>query len=274
MEFIGIVLVCILLFVFVKAAISTIKGQKGIFAHQSMDEASDWLRSNGIDESKVHFAVYRDANLARNRGAAILVGTGPGKDGEPRGFALEVKPGQGVVSSELLEPWGTATHHATAARIAKAKGERLLDLLFEQARTHRSEHPRFSNDQTEDDNNMNDEFAFSPSMPHMIGLDPVSAFFNEGHAYLVYENCISVTEKAAGKAMPIRYPYVMVVMNAETKRQLMLVTLEYNTHTNTYALCTFLPDGTHVYNEDGQHLKALEDFVHKALKVSSAELHL
>lgn len=102
------------------------------------DEANTWYLENGIDPNSVMFSTYSDSTLARNPNALILVGGGTGTNGKPIGFALEVIAGRGVVASEIIEPYGIASHHKKAAMQSKMTETPLLDVLVVMAANHRS----------------------------------------------------------------------------------------------------------------------------------------
>lgn len=102
------------------------------------DEAEPWMKKEGITHAR--FSVYEDPLLAEHSGASILVGFGDGAHGNLVGFAVEVKPGLGVVSGARLEPYGVATHHRTASQIAKVNGTHLVKVLQEMAHQHRLKH--------------------------------------------------------------------------------------------------------------------------------------
>ena len=114
---------------------------KAMRSFAASEEADPWFLKNNIDLRSVMFSTYEDPGLARNARATVLVGGGKNTNGEPVGFALEIIPGQGVVSSEILVPNGIATYHRTASLQAKMSGKPLLDVLAEMAASHRARHP-------------------------------------------------------------------------------------------------------------------------------------
>lgn len=109
---------------------------KAIRAFSVCDEADPWFQKNNINPNSVIFSTYEDTGLARNSGAAVVVG-----ESDDVGFALEVVPGEGVVSSEIIVPFGIASHHRTASIQAKMSGQPLLDVLIEKAENHRMRYP-------------------------------------------------------------------------------------------------------------------------------------
>ncbi|MDV2483315.1 MULTISPECIES: hypothetical protein [Acinetobacter] len=107
-------------------------------AFDAFDEAKFWFDRQGIVKNSVKFNSYTDKYLAKTHGIVIiLVGIGEKVNGEHVGFAIEVKEGQGVVESTLIEPAGIATHDKKAVLIAKQKGKSLIDALQELALHHR-----------------------------------------------------------------------------------------------------------------------------------------
>ncbi|MFQ2328818.1 hypothetical protein ACK32Q_04925 [Aeromonas dhakensis] len=111
---------------------------KAVQAFAVSDEANPWYVENNIDPSSVVFSTYSDPALARNPDALILVGGGKGPDGKTIGFALEVIPGKGVVSSEIIEPFGIASYHKRASMQSKMSDMPLLDVLVFMAANHRA----------------------------------------------------------------------------------------------------------------------------------------
>jgi len=107
---------------------------KATGAFSSLNEAEPWLLQRGMRQGSARFSSYDDPGLVRNAGATILVGVAENGSGGLVGFALEVLPGRGVVSSEVLIPYGIATHHKTASMQARASGRPLLDVLRERSR--------------------------------------------------------------------------------------------------------------------------------------------
>ncbi len=114
---------------------------KAVRSFTAADEADPWFLKNNISSSSVMFNAYEEPGLARNPGATVIVGSGKNGQGESVGFALEVVPGKGVVASEILVPYGIATHGKTASLQAKISGQPLLDVLLDMARTHRARYP-------------------------------------------------------------------------------------------------------------------------------------
>jgi hypothetical protein len=114
---------------------------KAVRSFAASDEADPWFQKNNINSNSVMFSTYEDPDLARNAGATVIVGSGKNAQGESVGFALEVVPGKGVVSSEILVPYGTATHHRAASMQAKMSGQPLLDVLVEMPANHRARYP-------------------------------------------------------------------------------------------------------------------------------------
>ncbi len=110
---------------------------KAIRSFSALDEAAPWFLKNNISSGSAMFSTYEDSVLARNSGATIIVGDGKNAQGESVGFALEVLPGQGVVASEILVPYGIATHHKTASLQARMSDQPLLDVLVAMAANHR-----------------------------------------------------------------------------------------------------------------------------------------
>lgn len=103
----------------------------------ALKEAESWFISNGFDLQSLLFSTYNEAKLTRFSGATILVGTGKVSN-EHKGFAIEVLPTHGVVSSEIINPHGIATHHRTASMQAKMAGKPLIDVLVAMAAAHRA----------------------------------------------------------------------------------------------------------------------------------------
>lgn len=107
-------------------------------AFDAFDEAKFWFDRQGIDKTSVRFNSYTDKYLAKTYGVVIiLVGIGENNKGEHVGFAIEVKEGQGVVESAIIEPAGIASQDKKAILIAKQKGKSLIDVLQELALHHR-----------------------------------------------------------------------------------------------------------------------------------------
>ncbi len=114
---------------------------KAIRSFSALDEADPWFLKNNISSGSAVFSVYEEPGLARNAGATVIVGEGKNAQGESVGFALEVLSGKGVVASELLVPYGIASHHKTASLKAKMSGQPLLDVLVAMAANHRVRYP-------------------------------------------------------------------------------------------------------------------------------------
>lgn len=104
----------------------------------AFNEAKFWFDRQGIIKNSVNFNSYTDKYLAKTHGMVIiLVGIGKKVNGEHVGFAIEVKEGQGVVESSIIEPAGIASQDKKAILIAKQKGKSLIDVLQELALHHR-----------------------------------------------------------------------------------------------------------------------------------------
>lgn len=107
-------------------------------AFDAFNEAKFWFDRQGIVKTSVRFNSYTDKYLAKTHGVVIiLVGTGKNINGEHVGFAIEVKEGQGVVESAIIEPAGITSQDKKAVFIAKQKGKSLIDALQELALHHR-----------------------------------------------------------------------------------------------------------------------------------------
>jgi hypothetical protein len=117
-----IVVVCWLFFSFRKNV-------KAASAFSAANEAAPWLLSQGLAPQSAHFSSYSDPPLLRHAGATVLVGVAKGQNDQTIGFGIEVLPGKGVVSSEILTPHGIASWHRSAALEARSAGLPLLDIL-------------------------------------------------------------------------------------------------------------------------------------------------
>lgn len=106
-------------------------------AFNLLDEAETWLHKQAIKPSSVQFSSYNDPNLIKNAGATLLVAIGKRTYGDRVGFAVEIKPGCGVLSSLIIEPEGIASQHNRAASIAKMEDKYLIDVLNQLAIQHR-----------------------------------------------------------------------------------------------------------------------------------------
>jgi hypothetical protein len=114
---------------------------KAIRSFSALDEVDRRFLENNISSGSVVFSAYEEPGLTRNAGATVIVGSGKNAQGESVGFALEVVSGTGVVASEILTPYGIATHHKTASLQAKMSGQPLLDVLVAMAARHRARYP-------------------------------------------------------------------------------------------------------------------------------------
>ena len=107
-------------------------------AFNAFDEAKIWFDRQGIIKTSINFNSYTDKYLAKTHGeVTILVGIGNKVNGEHVGFAIEVKEGQGVVESAIIEPAGIASQDKKAILLANEKGKSLIDALQELALNHR-----------------------------------------------------------------------------------------------------------------------------------------
>ena len=107
-------------------------------AFDAFDEARFWFDRQGIIKTSIRFNSYTDQYLAKTHGVVIiLVGIGKNANGEHVGFAIEVKEGQGVVESTIIEPAGIASQDKKAAHLAKMEGKYLIDMLNQMALQHR-----------------------------------------------------------------------------------------------------------------------------------------
>ena len=97
--------------------------------YDATKEIEPWFKSKGIKPSSTRHFVYQDPVLAKNPGAAIMVGIAKKEDGTDVGFVFEVIPGQGVVEGVVLQPHGTATYHKLESQYAKMHGMSLMDRL-------------------------------------------------------------------------------------------------------------------------------------------------
>ncbi|NGM87469.1 hypothetical protein G5B35_09125 [Parapusillimonas sp. SGNA-6] len=122
-----IVVVCWVFFSFRKNA-------NAASAFAAADEAAPWMLSRGIEPQSANFSSYNDPHLLRNAGSTVLVGMAKATNGETIGFGIEVMAGRGVVSSEILTPYGVASWHRSAAMEARATGLPLLDVLKAKSR--------------------------------------------------------------------------------------------------------------------------------------------
>lgn len=127
-------IVVLILWAFFSAKSKTNSSQ----AFDALDEAKSWFDKQGIVKTSVKFNSYTDKYLAKTHGVVIiLVGIGKKVNGQHVGFAIEVKEGQGVVESAIIEPAGIATQDKKAILIANQKGKSLIDAIQELALHHR-----------------------------------------------------------------------------------------------------------------------------------------
>ncbi|WP_286436016.1 zinc ribbon domain-containing protein [Acinetobacter sp. 251-1] len=109
-------------------------------AFNALDEAEPWFIKQDIKVSSIQFSSYNDPYLMKNPESTLIVATAKNNGGDHVGFAIEVKSGYGVLSSLIIEPYGIATHHKKAARIAHQHGKNLIDVLNHMAIEHRINH--------------------------------------------------------------------------------------------------------------------------------------
>lgn len=118
----------------------------GIFSRLSGKDAraanaftaiSPWLAQYSITEESIHFQVYENPGLARNRDATVLVGSGISSVKGYVGFVIEISPFGRILETVFLEPEGVASWHARCAEIARGSGRPLMDVMLEAAEEFR-----------------------------------------------------------------------------------------------------------------------------------------
>lgn len=99
---------------------------QAVRAYSTIDEAKPWFQLEGIDPKSVMFSAYNDPDLLVIKGATLLIGVGKCFSSKV-GFAIEVKPGLGVIQSYVFDNPNTASHHKILTAKVKARGEPLIE---------------------------------------------------------------------------------------------------------------------------------------------------
>lgn len=106
-------------------------------------------------------------------------------------------------------------------------------------------------------------FELSGSMPDVTQRPPLAMFQSESYRLLLVDNARAMAERVLGTRVPIDYLYVLTVLDRDSMRPRMFVTLERGLSGSLF-LCAFNPDGEHVNLGDGEAFRARESFVRVA----------
>ncbi|WP_027252382.1 hypothetical protein [Photobacterium halotolerans] len=114
---------------------------------------------------------------------------------------------------------------------------------------------------------------FSPNMPDIMQSEPVSVHTAGQYLMLLVEDVPSIGERMAGTKMPLRFPYVLAVMNSSNNQLTMFITLEVG-FTDSVFLCVFDAAGTHSNLGSGEPYIERHAFEQVALEIACQSLKL
>tara|TARA_R110001592_G_scaffold47479_2_gene150394 strand:+ start:1067 stop:1792 length:726 start_codon:yes stop_codon:yes gene_type:complete len=116
-------------------------------------------------------------------------------------------------------------------------------------------------------------FEFLPNMPDIMQSEPVSAHIAGQHLMLLVEDVPSIAERMSGSEMPLRFPYVLAVVNSSNNQPTMFVTLEEGL-TSSVFLCVFDASGTHSNLGSGEPYMERYAFEKAAIEIVCQSLKL
>lgn len=213
--------------------------KKAARSFNAIDGADPWLESQDIDPNSVRFSTYEEPALARNLGAMVIVGWGKTKQGDDKAFAIEIKRGAGVVTGEIIVPYGIATWHKNASMQAKLTKQPLIDVLLSMAAQHRSRHSAEPVAKI--------EVNFLPTAPDITRGTTVLKWHAGRYGVLLVEGAPTIASRIMEQPLPVdyTYPFTLVAIDANTGTPALFITLEESSMTEGAFLGAFDSQGKH-----------------------------
>ncbi|MFE8073525.1 hypothetical protein QQM79_20960 [Marinobacteraceae bacterium S3BR75-40.1] len=118
-----------------------------------------------------------------------------------------------------------------------------------------------------------DDFEFSANMPDVTQCEPVNAYVAGQYILLLVEDVPPIGERLSGSELPLRFPYVLAVVNSTTSQPAMFVTLEEGFTDNSF-LCVFDVSGAHSNLGNGEPYMERQCFESVAIEIACKYLEL